>query len=83
MAISAVPSIYTELIEYLAEKATPEEILAFKVSAATQQRADELTVLNKSGKMSAVERDELDQLLEFDELVSLLKSRALKALKHP
>ena len=82
MAINNVSPIYAELIEYLAEKATPEEILAFQVSAATQARADELTERNKTGRLTAREADELEQMLEFDELVSWLKSKAMKALKQ-
>jgi len=77
MAINTVSPIYTELIEYLAEKATPEEILAFQVSTATQARADQLTEQNKAGRLSVEEREELERMLEFDELVSWLKSRAI------
>ncbi len=82
MVTNIVSPVYTELIEYLAEKAPPEEILAFKVSDATQRRADELSERNKESQLTAEEADELEQMLEFDELVSLLKSRALKALSH-
>jgi hypothetical protein len=82
MAVYRVSPVYAELLEYLAEKATPEEILAFRVSETAQQRADELTERNKEGRLTDEEARELEQMLQFDELVSVLKSRALKAIKH-
>jgi hypothetical protein len=69
---------YQEFLMYLAEKASPEEILAFRVSEASEQRADELTELNKAGRLTADEARELQQMLEFDEMMTLLKLRALK-----
>jgi hypothetical protein len=45
-AMIITPS-YQELVIYLAEKATPEEILAFHVSEAVQFRAEELTERTK------------------------------------
>ena len=38
MASIQIPSIYDEFIDYLVEKATLEEILAFKVSDQASQR---------------------------------------------
>jgi len=81
MAVDIV-SVYDEFLEYLAMKATPEEILAFRASEAAQQRADELTERNKAGMLTAQESAELEQMLHFNRLVSMLKSRAIKALKQ-
>lgn len=81
MAINVVSPVYTELLEYLAQKATPEEILAFQVSNSAQERAEALTERNKEGLLTSEEAIELEQMLEFDEWVSLLKSRALKAIQ--
>jgi hypothetical protein len=80
MAVDIV-SVYDEFLEYLAQRATPEEILAFKASASAQQRADELTERNKTGTLTADEHAELEQMLHFNRLVSMLKARAIKALK--
>ena len=82
MAIAQVPPIYNELLDYLIEKATPEEILAFKVSESAQVRADDLTDKNKSGTLTADESAELSQMLEFDMLVTVLKAKALEALSN-
>lgn len=57
-----------------------DELLAFRPSEAAQQRADELTEKNKSGELSASERAELEQMLEFDLFVTALKARVAKKI---
>lgn len=70
-------------INFLIEKISPEEILAYQASESEQARADELTEKNKSGTLTSAEQAELTQMLELDLLVSLLKARALVALNKP
>ena len=81
MAVLDVVSVYDEFLEYLASKATPEEILAFRASEMAQQRADELTERNKAGTLTTEEAVELEQMLRFNRLVTMLKTKAVKALK--
>ena len=71
-----ISPVYDELVEYLARIATPEQILAFKVSDTMQQRADELLDRNNEGELTSEEQAELQQMLHFDHMVSLLKARA-------
>ena len=73
-----IPTAYDELVEYLAERADPQEVVDFKVSAAAQARADELLERNSDGTLTPEERLELDQMRYFDRLISLLKARALE-----
>lgn len=80
MAAINIPTVYDELVEYLAQKATPEEILAFKVSDAAQERAEELLERNSDGTLTSEEHLELQQMLHFDGLVSILKAAALEKL---
>jgi hypothetical protein len=80
MAVDIV-SVYDEFLEYLAQWATSEEILAFKASASAQQRADDLTERNKAGALTAEEHAELEQILHFNRLVSMLREQAIKMLK--
>jgi hypothetical protein len=80
IAVVDVVSVYDEFLEDLAQKATPEQILAFKASDQTQQRADELTERNKAGTLTPDESAELEQMFRFNRLVSMLKARAFKAL---
>lgn len=80
MVSPALSPIYDELMEYLVEKATPEEILAFRLSETAQERAEYLTERNKAGVLTPEEKVELDQMFEFDQLVSLLKAKAHEVL---
>lgn len=82
MAISVIASIYDELLEYLASKATPQAVLAYKASDDAEARAIYLTERNKAGMLTSEEQDELDQLLAFDSKVGLLKARAALTLKE-
>jgi hypothetical protein len=43
MAIARSSPLFDEQLDFLVEKATPQELLAFQPSEAAQQRADELT----------------------------------------
>lgn len=78
-----IPSAYDELIAYLAERATPEEILAFTISDAAQERAELLLDKNQDGTLTLEERVELDQMAHFDRLVSMLKADALAQMGRP
>jgi hypothetical protein len=80
MAIARSSPLFDEQLDFLVEKATPQELLAFQPSEAAQQRADELTEKNKSGELSASERAELEQMLEFDLFVTALKARVAKKI---
>ena len=82
MAINYLSVAYLDLMDYLIEKATPEEILAYKASEKEEQRAAELLEKNSAGTLTPEESEELQQMLEVDRLVSVLKSRALKALNQ-
>ncbi len=75
--------VYRELIEYLANHVSPEDILAFRISDADQERAEELTEHNKEGHISADEARELAEMIEFDGLLSLLRAKALYQQKQP
>ena len=77
-----IPTAYDELVEYLAERAKPQEIVDFKVSSAAQERAEELLERNSAGVLTPEEQLELEQMRYFDRLVSLLKARALEDLSQ-
>ncbi len=83
MALPNIMSPYDSLIDFLVEKATPQEILEYKASEIEQARADELTAKNKAGTLTDEEREELRRMAEVETLVHLLKACALVALKQP
>lgn len=82
MAVYHIASIYDDLLNYLADKASPEDVLAFQASNEAEERAAYLTDRNNAGLLTPHEREELDQLLYFDRKVALLKARAALALNR-
>ena len=80
MAIAELPPVYTPLLDYLVEKATPEEILAFETPEAEQQRAAELAARQQAGELTPKEAVELKQLRDLDLLIAALEERARRVL---
>lgn len=81
MAIADILPDYDKLLDFLVEKATPEEILALRPSDESQQRAEELTERNKAGALTPEEAVELEQMRQLNRLVAMLKAKAALALK--
>jgi hypothetical protein len=82
MAISSVLPAFDTFLDYLVEKATPQEILAFSVPLDEQEHAGELLERQNAGTLTPVEALELDRMREFDRLVSLLKAKALARMQQ-
>jgi hypothetical protein len=76
--ITDIPAVYQEVIDFLINRPTPEEIIAFKVSPQAQTRLEELLEKNRSATISSVELAELDVYEQLEHLMILLKARALK-----
>lgn len=76
------PDVSEDFLEFLIERLSPEDIIGFKVSPETQQRADELTERNKSGEITPEERAELQRMMDWNSTLSLLKVRAMKILSE-
>ena len=81
MAINVNVPIYQEFLEYLAQIATPEQILAFELSETLQEHIEDLLDKNSENRLTAQERQELEQIQQFDRISFLLKARAAAALK--
>jgi len=80
MAVSHLPTIYDAFLDYLVEKATPPEILVFKVPDDAEERLVDLLERQSAGQLTAEETVELEYMRRFDSLVSVLKAKALEAL---
>ena len=80
MTIRMKQSSYWELIEYLAALATPEQILAFQLSPERQDYLQDLMERNNEGELSSQELLELEDFVEFNQQVMILKARAAAAL---
>ena len=74
-------AVYDELLDLLVESAEAERVLAFRLSAAKQERLDALLEKNREGTLTAVETAELDAYERFEHVVRLLKARVLQKLR--
>ncbi len=74
-------SIYTEILDFLVTQPSPQEIIDFKVSAATQERLGYLLEKNREETLSSDEMAELDAFEQIDHLMALLKARAHNQLR--
>jgi hypothetical protein len=68
--------LYREITDFFAENPTPQQIMAFKVSAAAQERLENLLDKNREEALSPGERAELDTYLQLSEWMTILKARA-------
>lgn len=75
-------SIYTEILDFLIAQPSPQEIIDFKVSAATQERLGYLLEKNREETLSSDEMAELDAFEQIDQLMALLKARAHNQLRR-
>jgi hypothetical protein len=82
MALPKITPIYDEFADFLITSASPAKILAFKPSEAAQARARELTEKNKTGTLTPEEAEELEQMMEVELMMNLLKAKAAVALKN-
>lgn len=69
-------------LNYLLEKATPEEILAFQVSDAEKEYAQELVERKSAGTLTSEEAEDLDRITEFNSLVMVLKAKAIRTIQE-
>lgn len=72
---------YRHVLEFLASTPSPEAILSFKVTTATQERISDLLEKNREGQLTPAESAELDEYVRIDNLISLLKTRTFRALQ--
>ena len=77
---STCPPIHHEIIDFLASRPTPEQIISFKISDAAQERLEELLDKNGETELTPEERTELDQYLQFSHVMILLKASAHRVI---
>ena len=69
---------WREIIEFLASGPGPEEIVAFRPSAAHIERSGELLDKNRESQLTKAEEAELDEMEHINHLMTLLKAEARK-----
>jgi hypothetical protein len=72
---------YQEILDFLIDRPTSEQIINFKVSAASQSRLQALLEKNREVALTASETAEIDLYEQLDTLIGFLKIRAYAALR--
>ncbi|HEY7834384.1 MAG TPA: hypothetical protein VIG30_12485 [Ktedonobacterales bacterium] len=67
---------YDEVVAFFARGPSRDEIAAFRLSDATVARVRELLQRNSAGTLTPDESDELDQCVQLDRIVLLIRSQA-------
>jgi hypothetical protein len=83
MAVAPVFSpnpLFDEIMDFLTSSPTPEQIIAFRPSAALDQRLQDLLELNSRDSLNVNERAELEEFLRVNQFMNMLKIRARKKL---
>jgi hypothetical protein len=75
-----IAAVYQEVLDFLINRPTPEEITTFKVSPLAQTRLQELLEKNRSATLSSMELAELDVYEQLEYMMTLLKARAYSEL---
>ncbi len=75
-------SAYDEVLEFLTSTPTPQQIIAFRPSEATQTRINALLEANRDGHLTNEERAELDEFEQIEHLMRRLKIRAQARLRQ-
>jgi len=73
---AGAPLAYAEVLDFLITRPTPEEIAAFKVSAAAQERIYALLDKNREETLNETETAELNLYEQLEHLMILLKAKA-------
>ena len=69
--------LYHEITDFLAISPTPEQIIAFKISASAQARLEDLLDTHREEGLRPEERAELDTYCALNHVIIQLKARAL------
>lgn len=67
---------YQEVIDFIAAGTTPQNVVAFRPSAETQERVTDLLSRQKESALDVSEASELEHYLQLEHLMRLAKARA-------
>ena len=79
--LSPLPSeIYRYVLEFLISQPSKDDLVNFGPTEAMQERVSSLLEKNRIGKLGAVESKELDEYVQINHLITMLKANALPYL---
>ncbi len=75
------PMAALEIVRFLANGPTPEQIVAYHPSLEASERAYALIAAERAGSITEDERAELDQLVYLEHMMRLIKAEANHILR--
>lgn len=75
-------SIQEEVLAFLLDAPTPQQIIDFHASEPAQERLRYLLDANREGTLTPDERAELDEASQMNHFIMLLKAKAHKTLQN-
>jgi hypothetical protein len=82
MAALQHPTLFEEVIDFLASTPTPQQIIDFHPSESIQQQARDLLDKQRNTSLTAEEQKVLDELGRLNHFMSMLKIRARQKLNQ-
>lgn len=73
--------VYRMVMEFLASNPSPEAILDFDLTPSMRERATALVQKDRASQTSNAETAELDEYVRIDNILSTLKTGALRRMK--
>ncbi len=71
---------YEQVLEFLAEGPSVQQIVAFRPQPEAQERFSHLLDVNRQRTLTAQEEEELDHYIRIEQMMSLLKAKAYNRL---
>jgi hypothetical protein len=79
--LTSTSGTYQEILDFLIDRPTSEQIINFKVSESSQSRLQTLLQKNRDAALTAAETAEINLYEQLDTLIGFLKIRAYAALQ--
>jgi hypothetical protein len=76
----ATTPVYFEMVDFMINKNTPEEILDWHPSEEAEERVRDLIAKEHDGAITEQERLELDDQMNLEHIMRLIKARAIQVL---
>ncbi len=68
-------NVFAVIIEFLVSLPSDDELLAYHLPDDLQERLSDLLKRNKEAHLTSEEREELDDFIHADNMISLLKTK--------
>jgi hypothetical protein len=72
--------LYEQVLDFLIESPSTQEIIAFRPSNAAQKRFSALLALNRERDLATTEEEEPEHYIQIDRMMPLLKAKAYSRL---